>query len=75
MPTLGSLINADQVRDLTSFVRKCRSEYRKGTTQPTVHSCVMTWIDNHPEITENFRKHGVIKAYGAYIFEYMLELR
>ncbi len=41
----------------------------------TVHNAVMKWLDGQPDILERFKTHGVLKAYGAYLLEYILRLK
>jgi hypothetical protein len=65
---LGELITEEEATNLVYVV----------STRPdgaTVHNTIMGWIDKHPEVQKRFVKHGVLKAYGAYVFEYQLQLK
>ncbi len=66
--TLSDLITQTELTDLREVVR-----IRKPGQ--SVHNVVMKWLDNNPEVTKRFVRHGVIKAYGAYVFEYYLNLK
>lgn len=65
---LGDLITEQEIMDIREYVRDKRSI----PNPPTVYNCIMRWLDMNKPVLERFRKHGILKAYGAYAFEYYL---
>jgi hypothetical protein len=61
----GDLVTRVELDKLARYVRSHPEER-------TVHNLVMSWLDRQPVIMERFRVHGVLKAYGAYLLEYLL---
>jgi hypothetical protein len=67
--TLGDLITKQEERDLRLFL----AANPRGIGR-TTHNLVLKFLARQPAIMERFRTHGIIKAYGAYLFEYYWKL-
>ena len=67
---IRDLITSREERELRLFLNKNERGIGK-----TTHNLILKWLDSQPAIMERFRIHGVIKAYGAYLFEYYLLLK
>lgn len=65
--TIGQLVTDQDIKSLTTYIERMRG-------QASTHNLIMRWLDKQPHVMENFRKHQVIKAYGAYLLEYALKL-
>lgn len=63
-----NLLTEEEISYLRAYVKT------HDHTPHTVHNLVMDWIDKNPRVLEQFRKHHILKAFGAYALEYMLEL-
>ncbi len=64
---LGDLITIEEAKDLVKFVA---SEHHF-----TPHNLIMKWVDKQPQVLARFKNHGVIKAFGCYLFEHYLGIK
>lgn len=64
---LGELITPGEVTQLRAFVGQRKDDH-------TTHNLIMKFLDTQPVVMKRFKEHGVLKAYGAWLFEFTLRL-
>lgn len=69
--TLGELITSEEAADLIACVRRWRSLAQHSS----IHNRIMKWLDCNPRVLKKFATAGLLKSYGAYMLEYVMEIR